>query len=84
MRQRLDLDSLLRKYETSYSPRNQLESKHYYPEQNVRAKGNKLKTEPNQYAGSSPYFQVGRTRQEPELYSTRDKVASISFHMSKS
>jgi hypothetical protein len=85
MRQRLDLDALLRKYETNYSPRTQptntaLLSPRAQPKLRV-----KMKTENDQFENDLRYFNTAANRAHPEERRTmRGKVASVSFQMSKS
>jgi hypothetical protein len=86
MRQRLDLDALLRKYETNYSPRQQPSEPAFSPRANPKLRL-KLKTEADRFPENDlRYFHtaVNRAQAEPERRTVRDKVASVSFQMSKS
>jgi hypothetical protein len=89
MRQRLDLDALLRKYETNYSPRDALNDPGYLSPRTLQPKHRitKLKTESSYYPENDlKYFNTVANIAQPKMdrYTTRDKVASVNFQMSKS
>ncbi len=86
MRQRLDLDALLRKYETNYSPRPQPTEPAYSPK-GVPKLRLKLKTETDRFPENDLRFfntAANRAQLDPGSRTGRDKVGSVSFQMSKS